>query len=121
MSLHEPVEWIVTYDIREPRNGKRVFKLLKSRGVPVQYSVFHVHGTQAALCALMRQLGELICASTDDVRAYRVPVDTQWIQLGADILPDGVLLDCGQRDASLPREAQASRRRSSTPLERLEG
>lgn len=100
MSLHEPVDWIVAYDIHGSRDRARVFKLLKSHGIPLQYSVFQVRGTQAMLCALMHRLSGLIRGATDDVRAYRVPVDTQWVQLGQTKLPQGVLPghDCASPD-----------------------
>lgn len=40
MSQQTPARWLVTYDIVQPRNLGRVFRLLKKNGVPVQYSVF---------------------------------------------------------------------------------
>jgi CRISPR-associated protein Cas2 len=99
MSLHEPAQWLVTYDIADPRRGGRVLKLMKKHGIPLQYSVFLVSATGAAMHALMRELRQIIHAKADDVRAYRLPVDLECTRLGGAPLPEGVLLD-----ASLPAQ-----------------
>lgn len=92
MSLHESARWIVTYDITDRRRGGRVFRLLKGRGVPLQYSVFVVEATPAEMQRLMAQLKELIVLQADDVRAYRWPAQPECHLLGRGLLPDGVLL-----------------------------
>jgi len=92
MSVHETVSWLVSYDISDSRRGARVCKLLKSRGIPVQYSVFLVHATRAEMHALMRSLEALIATATDDLRAYRVPQRTEVHQLGGTMLPQGTLI-----------------------------
>jgi CRISPR-associated protein Cas2 len=88
MSQHTPARWLVTYDIVEPRNLARVFKLLKKNGFPVQYSVFLVQGSAAQIGNLMVQIAKLIDAKADDVRAYRLPENGWTASLGAGILPE---------------------------------
>lgn len=92
MSIHEPTQWIVTYDIAQPRRGMRVHKLMKRHGIPLQYSVFFVSATGAAMHALMRELRHIVHAKKDDVRAYRLPAELECHRLGSAPLPQGVLL-----------------------------
>ena len=93
MSQNAAARWLVTYDIVEPRNLARVFKLLKKNGVPIQYSVFQVDASAAQMGALMVQTAKLIDVRTDDVRAYRLPEKPWKVTLGATILPEDLWLD----------------------------
>lgn len=90
MSQHAPASWLVTYDIVEPRNLTRVFKLLKKNGIPVQYSVFLVQASAAQIGSLMVKIAKLIDAKADDVRAYRLPENGWKVTLGAAMLPEGI-------------------------------
>lgn len=93
MSHHAPARWLVTYDIVEPRNLARVFKLLKKNGIPVQYSVFLVQGSAAQIGSLMVQIAKLIDTKADDVRAYRLPENGWKVTLGTAILPEDIWLN----------------------------
>ena len=90
MSHHAPARWLVTYDIVEPRNLARVFKLLKKNGVPIQYSVFSVHASAVQIGSLMVRLAKLIDVRADDVRAYRLPENPWQVTLGSAILPEDI-------------------------------
>lgn len=92
MSLNTPARWIVTYDIADPRRGVRVHRFMKSQGVPLQYSVFTVEASAAQMRHLMLTLDDLIEPSCDDVRAYRWADHAESHQMGADLLPEGVLI-----------------------------
>lgn len=92
MSLHTPARWIVTYDIADPRRGVRVHRYMKSQGVPLQYSVFIVEASAARMRQVMLALEDLIDPGSDDVRAYRWADHAESHQLGADLLPEGVLI-----------------------------
>lgn len=106
MSVHDKADWLVAYDIAEPRRGARLLRLLKRHGVPLQYSVFAVHATGAQMHALMREINGLICPATDDVRAYRLPVGAHIRTLGAGCLPDGVLVTACRPWADDPEPAE---------------
>ncbi len=96
MSQHTPASWLVTYDISCPKRLGRVFRALKKEGIPIQYSVFHVHASQAKLGALMVRLAKLIDPRADDVRAYRVPANPLQVTLGQPIIPTDVWQDPNQ-------------------------
>lgn len=92
MSQNQTAQWLVTYDIADPRRLAKVFKHLKKVGVPLQYSVFSVEASSAGMATLMAQLTRLIHAKEDDVRAYRLPKNGWRATLGQDIVPDGLWL-----------------------------
>lgn len=97
MSQHASARWLVTYDITDRRKLARVFRLLKKKGVPIQYSVFFVHASAVQMGILMVQVGKLIDPKTDDVRAYRLPEATWKATLGATIIPDDVWIEATDR------------------------
>ncbi len=92
MSLHESSQWLVTYDISDPKRLTRVFKHLKKQGVPTQYSVFAVSASAAQMGSLMSSIARLIHAGEDDVRAYRLPEKGWRATLGKAILPPDLWL-----------------------------
>ena len=93
MSTHATARWLVTYDIVDKRTLGRLFRLLKKKGVPSQYSVFLVHASAAQMGSLVVQMAKLIDARADDVRAYRLPENGWSVTLGAAILPEDVWID----------------------------
>lgn len=93
MPINRPSAWIVAYDVRQPRRLSRVHRLLKTHAVPVQYSVFWYVGTAIELRRLFLQIAQVLDRSEDDVRAYRVPLDTKIVAYGLPAFPDGVISD----------------------------
>lgn len=87
MSQNQKSAWLVAYDISDPRRLARVFKALKEEGIPLQYSVFSVSATPAAMAQLMARLKVLINVKEDDVRAYQLPPNGWRFTLGEDIVP----------------------------------
>jgi len=62
--------WIVTYDIACPKRWRRVFKLLKSYGKSVQYSVFECRLSKAQAKALQASLASIVHVHDDRVHCY---------------------------------------------------
>lgn len=91
MSQHASAQWLVTYDIADPRRLTRLFKFLKKQGVPVQYSVFLLQASAVKMASLIQQIATMIDADADDVRAYRLPENGWQVSLGASILPDNII------------------------------
>jgi len=92
MSQHQSAQWLVTYDISNPKRLARVFKYLKKEGVPIQYSVFAVSASTSEMGAIMAGVAKLIHTKQDDVRAYRMPEDGWRATLGEAILPKDLWL-----------------------------
>lgn len=83
--------YLVCYDICDPRRLTRVFKLIKGKGIHLQYSVFHCSFTWPKLLELKEKLSWVIDEKEDDIRIYPLPSEEKLIVMGCgDRVPDGV-------------------------------
>jgi len=83
--------YLVCYDITEPRRLNRVYKFIKGMGLHIQYSVFHCKPTWPKLLELKEKLSRLIDEKEDDIRIYPLPTEEKVIVMGCgDRVPDGV-------------------------------
>ncbi len=83
--------YLVCYDIREPRRLARVYKFMKGKGLHIQYSVFHCRLTWQNLLDMKEKIANLLDESCDDVRIYPLPAEEKVIVMGSgDRIPDGV-------------------------------
>ena len=92
MSRHEQAKWLVCYDISDRKNWARVFKLLKTQGVPLQYSVFMLTAHAAKVGNLAVQLANMIDPKTDDIRIYRLAENAWTYTAGGAIIPADMLI-----------------------------
>lgn len=91
MSRTERRNWLVAYDIANPRRLARVHRYLKRHAIPVQYSVFVLHADQIMLEGVLDAIAKRIAPNEDDVRAYHLPRRCEVVFLGKQCLPDGVV------------------------------
>lgn len=83
--------YLVCYDITMPRRLTKVYKLMKGRGLHIQYSVFHCSLTWPNLLELKEKLSRLIDEEEDDIRIYPLPSEEKVIIMGCgDRVPEGV-------------------------------
>jgi CRISPR-associated protein Cas2 len=92
MSISEKRSWLVAYDVADPRRLGRVHRYLKRCAIPVQYSVFVTRCDGRQLQRILGCIEEHIDRKEDDVRAYHLPDRCEVAVLGAQHLPDGILL-----------------------------
>lgn len=93
--------YLIAYDIRDPKRLGRIHRYLKRIGLALQYSVFVVRLTDRQLDRVMMALSRRIDARCDDVRAYPVPADPEWLWLGRETLPEEVYLLIPRRPGQL--------------------
>ncbi len=84
-------EYIICYDITEPRRLGRIHRALKKAALPVQYSVFLFCGTPEQLALCLARLEAIMDPDTDDIRAYPLPQRGLRLALGPGALPGGIL------------------------------
>lgn len=83
-------EFVVCYDISNPKRLGRLFRMLKKGAVPLQYSVFLFVGDARQLARFMDKAAMLIDNKQDDLRAYPLPARGLKARLGRVVLPEGV-------------------------------
>jgi len=62
--------WLIAYDICNSRRLRKVFKLMKSYGTPVQYSLFECYLSARQERLLKEQLATVICKDEDRIHCY---------------------------------------------------
>ena len=85
-------DYIICYDIANPRRLGRIHRALKKQALAVQYSVFLFSGTDAQLQRCLDKLQALMDERYDDIRAYPLPQRGLHLVLGASALPEGIVL-----------------------------
>lgn len=80
-------QWLICYDIREPRRLQRVHKYCCDAAMAVQLSVFVAAFSRAQRLAFVRGLEALINEREDDVRLYPIGDINQARLLGTSRLP----------------------------------
>ncbi|MEA3275965.1 MAG: CRISPR-associated endonuclease Cas2 [Pseudomonadota bacterium] len=92
MPIHGPRQCLLAYDIADPERLVRVHRAVRRWGVPLQYSVFLIPSSAAAIDSLLGELGGIIDDCADDVRVYPLPTRLEMIHYGRQVLPEGVQL-----------------------------
>ena len=83
---------LVCYDIADPKRLRRVHKLLKEEGIPLQYSVFLVRTTPIERKALLEKIRQLLDEKRDDLRIYPISSTLEFITLGQQQLDPAMIL-----------------------------
>lgn len=83
-------EAIICYDIACPRRLARIYRQLKKRACPLQYSVFLFTGSDVELQHCLATLQELMDPRHDDIRAYPLPQRGLRVCMGRATLPEGI-------------------------------
>lgn len=84
---------LVCYDIREPRRLRRIHRIMRRWGLPLQYSVFHVMLTHRSRKRLVGILRDIIDERVDDVRIYALQTGRSISYQGRPPIHEGLYLD----------------------------
>lgn len=90
MAANKTRLYLLAYDIADPRRLTQVHRTVRAVGAPLQYSVFLVPGTSAAIDALLQDLAAIINAALDDIRVYPLPSRLDADHYGRQWIPEGV-------------------------------
>lgn len=83
-------EYLICYDIAHPKRLSRIFRYLKKRAMPLQYSVFLFSGDERRLERILDALAAMIDERSDDLRCYPLPARGVRWRLGRAVLPEGI-------------------------------
>jgi len=64
--------YMIVYDIADEKRLRKVHRVMKSNGLPVQRSVFFYSGHQKAVNQLLDKIAAVMSKEDDDLRAYPV-------------------------------------------------
>ncbi len=92
MPIHQVSQYLIAYDISDPKRLQRVHRQLKKQGLPVQYSVFSVVLTQIQFKRLLAKINSLLDEREDDFRCYSLPNAIDCTTLGVQFFSEDVLL-----------------------------
>lgn len=88
--------YLVCYDIADPKRLCRVIRYMKGKGLHLEYSVWYCSLTWPELQTLKNDLRGMIDEEKDDVRIYPLPQRPRVRILGVGAkIPDGVDLFVG--------------------------
>lgn len=83
-------DYLIAYDICDPRRLNRVHRHLLQNAVPIEYSVFYATCDRRQIVVLMDALAQLIDPREDDLRCYPLPERGLKTSLGRATLPAGI-------------------------------
>ena len=90
MSKHHRREFIIAYDIADPRRLSRIHRMLKRLAMPLQYSVFYAQMSDHQRDQLAKLLENEIDNKEDDIRIYPLPRAYSVQYLGEDPMLEGL-------------------------------
>jgi len=67
-----PGWYLVVYDIANSNRLKKVHRVLKNNGIPIQKSVFFVNGNETEISNIMDIIAGKMILTEDDLRAYPI-------------------------------------------------
>jgi CRISPR-associated protein Cas2 len=84
------MDYIICYDITDPKRLSRMHRHLQKHAMPIQYSVFFFNGTERQLETCLEIAVSLIDPDADDLRAYPLPHRGLRARTGTATLPKGI-------------------------------
>ena len=82
--------YLICYDICHPRRLRRVHRIVRDVGFPIQYSVFEAELLPVELSALIKKLNSEISIEEDKVYFYRLASKNYNYSLGLQINIDAL-------------------------------
>jgi len=92
MAINQKRNWLIGYDIADPKRLGKIHRRLKKDAIPVQYSLFLYNGTQRDTRKLLDELALIINRKEDDVRAYPIPSNPEIHSIGQCGFLDNIIL-----------------------------
>lgn len=81
--------WLLAHDIADPKRLQRVWRVMRKEGLPLQYSLYLLHGNRQSVQRLLARLTPLINSKHDDIRVYPLDQNTRMWSLGTQFNEGG--------------------------------
>lgn len=83
-------DFIIAYDITDPRRLQRLHRYLAQHALPIEYSVFYATEDVRTISTILAEAAKIIDPRRDDLRCYPLPERGLRARLGKATLPPGV-------------------------------
>lgn len=84
--------WLLCYDIADPKRLGRIYRYVTKVAIPVQYSVFQLQVSHPELDTIISELTELMNEKEDDIRIYPLHKKPKKYTIGDNLFPEGIML-----------------------------
>jgi CRISPR-associated protein Cas2 len=81
--------WLLAHDIADPKRLKKVWRVMRKEGLPLQYSLYLLQGDRQRVQRLLEQLAPIIDNKRDDLRVYPLGENTRLWGLGTQFNEGG--------------------------------
>lgn len=85
------MNYLIGYDICDPKRLQRIYRKITKFATPLQYSIFWFQGEKAHLDKVLAQVLPLLNKKEDDLRIYPLASNTPYWNLGRPTLPEGII------------------------------
>ncbi|WP_044469488.1 CRISPR-associated endonuclease Cas2 [Mannheimia massilioguelmaensis] len=85
------MQYLIGYDIANPKRLQKIHKRMVKFSTPIQYSIFLYEGNVEKLKACLNDVLTIFNKKEDDLRVYPLPTGAKQWQLGKAILPEGII------------------------------
>ena len=81
------MKYLITYDISNNKRWRRLFRLLKNKGLNVQFSCFEVDMNKNELMCLVEEIENIINCEEDSVFIFPInkELDSMVVKFGKDL------------------------------------
>jgi len=90
--------WLLCYDIADPKRLGRVHRYVKTVAIPLQYSVYQLTADERQLQFIINSLNEIISQQEDDIRIYPMHNKPRKYTIGKTLFPQGLMLINNEND-----------------------
>jgi len=113
MSKDHTREYIISYDIADPKRLGRIHRMIKRLAMPLQYSVFYTRMSERQRDKLTDLLENKINPKEDDIRIYPLPNGYNVQYLGQNPFGEGLQLtrQNGHWKAAIDQELAKAQKR----------
>lgn len=84
-------QFLIGYDIADPKRLQRIYRRMQGYATPIQYSVFLFEGSPVRLKACIDDILKIFHKKEDDLRIYPLPPNSAQWQIGKNRLPEGII------------------------------
>src|SRR5690625_4355737 len=84
-------DYLICYDISDPKRLGRIHREMKRWALPIQYSVFLYSGDNRTLAGHLKRISRMVNDRNDDLRCYPLPARGLRQRMGRATLPQGIV------------------------------